>query len=365
MSNQKKFIWNNTLYEKFYIIRNVDIHAGFCALVLYALNGIRKAESHHAIPVIHFDKKNTPNFYDHQFGESIWDYFFEAVSPYTIHDVQLYNKKKILASTNIYLPSPEEVMWCHHQDKDRLATFWSEDTPINKENWMKEKRKLGQIYIKKYINTKSNITKKVDLFVNNFFKNFFVIGVHIRGTDFAYATSISITHYFEEIDKIIHQNNSKIYRIFIATDQEQYLAKFKSRYKEQLTYINAIRSYNHIAPFRMEQSDAYKKGEDVLLDILILSKCNHIIKGAAAVGEMALWFNSNITTSDFSLQSEFVQKPYHKLETAYSLLNIGQKKPWALAIHKLKFKIIRRMQDTTIGFELSKKFKFIRKLLRH
>lgn len=365
MRYPKTFLWNNKAYKKFYIIRNVDIHSGFCAIMVYVLNGIKRAEAQNAIPVIHFDKYNTPDFYDSCCGESIWEYFFEAISPYSIDDIQRFKEEKILTTSDIYLPSSKEVIWGHHHDKQRLATFWAYSTPIDKENWMKEKRRLGRKYINKYIRLKPQITEKASSYINTHFKDSFIIGVHVRGTDFAYARPTNLANYFEEIDRIILENSNKVCRVYLATDQEQYLTLFKSRYFENLLYIDAIRSNNHIAPFRIDNDTSYKKGEDVLLDIIMLSKCNHVIKGAAAVGEMALWFNTGMGITDFSLQSEFYQNPYHKLETAYSSLNIGKKSSLTLAIHKLKFKGVRRITVSIIGYMLFKNFKFIRKLLRH
>lgn len=365
MKKRHLFLWNNRLYTKFYIISNIDIHAGFCALMLYVLNGIRKASDLNAIPVVDFNRHNTPEFYNKKHGESIWEYFFEPVSLYTAKGVQSFLEKGLIDTHAIYTPTATEVMRMHHDEDERLATFWAKKIPADKAQWLAQKRMLGREYVKNYIRVKQNILEKVNNFTATYFKAYYMVGVHIRGTDFAYASPTGIKTYFEEIDTILRQNSNKQCLIFLATDQKQYVEAFKSKYRDKVLCTNAVRSENHIAPFRLTFADAYQKGEDVLVDILILSKCNHVIKGAAAVGEMALWFNRNISISDFSIESEFYQKPYYELEAAFSKLNIGQKNTWQLEVHRFKLALIRKIQDSIIGKKLYIKFKFVRKLLKH
>lgn len=358
-------IINDHHYDRFYIIKNVDIHAGFCALVLYALNGIRKAQELNAIPVIHFEKNNTPDFYDPEHGENIWEYFFEPVSPHTYSQVQDYITQGVVTSNQVYLPSAEEVMNAHHKEKGRLATFWAQETPVDKVKWMQNKRALGRKYIKSNIHVRTEIIEKAQDFVNLHFQENYVIGVHIRGTDFAYAGPTGIDKYFKEIDSLILTQKLDNCQIFVATDQQQYIDAFKQKYRQHFLSSDAIRSTSHIAPFRLSNVSSYKKGEDVLIDMLLLSKCHHLLKGAAATGEMALWFNNNDNITDFSLQSEFYKKPYSQLQTAYAKLNIGKKAPIALKTHRFRSKAIRVVQGSIIGRVLFKRFKFIRRILQH
>jgi hypothetical protein len=79
-----------------------------------------------------------------------------------------------------------------------------------------------------------------------------------------------------------------------------------------------------VAAFELENGSPYKKGEDVLIDTLLLSRTNSIIKCAAAGGEFALWFNENLEVlHDFALKSQF-QKGGHwnRENTAFQRLKI-------------------------------------------
>ena len=59
----------NTKNQNIRLIHNVDVGAGFTALIVYGLNGVRKAVDNGELPVIYYDKKTTPHFYDGAIGE--------------------------------------------------------------------------------------------------------------------------------------------------------------------------------------------------------------------------------------------------------------------------------------------------------
>jgi hypothetical protein len=58
-------------------------------------------------------------------------------------------------------------------------------------------------------------------------------------------------------------------------------------------------------PFRLKNVNPFKKGEDVLLDILLLSRCDYLFKSVSAVGEYAMWFNPSLECTDFALTNEY------------------------------------------------------------
>ena len=173
--------------------------------------------------------------------------------------------------------------------------------------------------MKKYVVVKPHIQKIVDNFVDEYFNNKSIIGCHVRGTDFAYATATSVEKYFEILD------TQKDVHIFLATDQTQYVDLFKNKYgNERILTYDSLRSDNDVAAFELENGSPYKKGEDVLIDTLLLSRTNQIIKCAAAGGEFALWFNEKLEVLyDFALESQF-QKGGHwnRENTAFQRLKI-------------------------------------------
>ena len=47
---------------------------------------------------------------------------------------------------------------------------------------------------------------------------------------------------------------------------------------------------------------AYKKGEDVLIDCLLLAKCDALLKCTSAVGEFAAYFNPRLVVTDMNVK---------------------------------------------------------------
>ncbi|NVJ48098.1 MAG: hypothetical protein HWE07_13265 [Cytophagia bacterium] len=365
IKDRKLFKWHRKEFNKVLIIQNNDQHAGFSALITYALNGIRRAKAINAIPIIDFNRENTPYFYDKSKGEDIWEYFFEKVSDYTPYEVREWYFQGKIAADSIEQITPEEAHKSHQYDKDRLATFWAWEKPVDKTAWMLEKRMLGRAYVQKYLKPKTTISKKVELFTSAHFNSSFIIGVHIRGTDFAYAKPTPIETYLNGIAELLKRTPIGAYQIYVATDQIQYLETFKKHYGDKVLSWNAVRSANHIAPFRQDNISGFQKGEDVLIDILLLSKCDHIFKGAAAVGEIALWFCDHNNITDFAIESDFYRKPYGELESTFSQLNLNNTYPLVLKLQRLKNGAIRRLTASRVGHHLFVRYAWVRKILRH
>ncbi len=359
------FIWHGQEYEKVLIIQNHDLHAGFTALLIYVLNGIRKAKAMNAVPVIDFNAENTPYFYDAPSGKDVFTYFFEAISPFRLSQILKWEREGKIDKNQIQYIKPQEAAKDHLHDPDRLATFWAWEKPLDKVAWMNTKRTLGREYVRKYLKPKVSIQKKVSKYIDTYFKADFIIGVHIRGTDFAYAQPTLFKTYLQKIDELLSKIKPVDYQIFVATDQEQYLENFKEHYGEKILSWNAIRSVNHIAPFRFDNVSGYQKGEDVLIDMLLLSRCHHMIKGAAAVGELALWFCDHNDITDFAIESDFNRVHYGKQESTFSRLNVDRKNITRLKLHKLRECLVRRLVASRVGMALYVRSALVRKVLKH
>ncbi len=358
--------WKGHHYERFFVIQNHDLlNTGFSAFLIYVLNGVRKARELNAIPVIDFNAKNVPYFHEASKGENVWAYFFESISSFELNDVLEWRKSGQITEDQIAYLDLAQAGKDHQNDPNRLATFWAWEKPRDKRAWMNTKRALGRTYVQEFIRPKENIKSKVDDFISAHFKADYIIGVHIRGTDFCYANPTSLESYFREIAALLRENEKQEYRIFLATDQEQYVEAFKQQHGEKVLCWDAVRSDNHICPVRFDHVSGYKKGEDVLIDMLLLSSCHHVIKGAAAVGELALWFCDHDHITDFAIDSDFIRKEYSELESAYAMLNVDQKSETRLKVHRLKERMIRKLVSTRLGRLLFANSKWVRKIMIH
>ena len=188
---------------------------------------------------------------------------------------------------------------------------------------MDEKRALGRRYVRDFVRVRPHVLTKVDGFHEERMSGRYTIGVHVRGTDFSYATPTPPEAYIRAVHEHVTESEVDDYAVFLATDQAQYVDLFAREFGSRLVVYDATRSQNDKAPFVLADSRPYALGEEVLIDVLLLSRCAFLIKGAAAVGEYALWFNEDLTCRDFALDSAFDTRKYFFLESAYWKLDVA------------------------------------------
>ncbi len=323
---------DGTHFEKVHVIEHVDSNAGFCAVITYALNGVRKALENGWLPVVRFEGQTARYFYDPEFGENVWDYYFEPVMGVRWDEVREALEDGRLSPSQLHHYEESEFLSWHHSDPDRLATFWATEVPANPAAWIAEKRDLGREFVSRFVRVKAPILEKVEAFRREHLSGDMNFGVHIRGTDFAYAAPTRPQRYIDEIRQIAAERGLDDYRVFVATDQEQYVESFREEFGDRVVTYDAVRSTGELPPFKMKEISPYRLGEDVLIDVLLLASCQHILKGAAAVGEYALWFNPEATVSDFALESDFDPRSLPYLTSAYLKLNLGGYGPVRLAL---------------------------------
>lgn len=320
-------------FKGVHVVNHVDPAAGFCALMTYALNGVRRAVQDNLLPVVYFGKDATTHFYDVERGENVWDYYFEPVMGLSYAELCVMLDEEMLSSDYVHYDDPKTVIRDHQEDPERLATFWAVDTPENTAQWMANKRALGRRAVHEYVRVKPHIRQKVEGFHAAKMDQDYTVGVHIRGTDFAYAEPTAPGKYMKDIRNHVRDHGKDGFKIFLATDQCQYVECFEEAFPGCIITYDALRSGNDVAP--------YQKGEDVLVDTLLLSKCDYLFKCAAAGGEYAMWFAPSLTCTDYALQSRFDTRNFRRLTSAYLKLNIGRISSIKLGFHRAWRKVIR------------------------
>lgn len=316
---------NGRRYERFHLIHNVDRNAGFSALMNYALNGVRVAVARNWLPVVNFDKADTGHFYAPERGENVWEYYFEPVMGVSYSQLEAWIEEGRLQPQEIHRFSSEEILRRHLVDKDRLATFWTDNDEVDRAQWMADMRRRGREMVGRYIRLKPHIQEKFADLHARLIGSRFTFGVHIRGTDFSYADPTPPEKYFAAIRAKAAELDRDDYNIFLATDQRQFVTRFEQEFPGRVLTSDAARSSNDVAPFQMQSVDPYKKGEDVLLDILLLSRCAFLFKSVSAVGEYAMWLNPGLECHDFALESRFKTSNALHWTGAYLKMDVDRK----------------------------------------
>ena len=137
-----------------------------------------------------------------------------------------------------------------------------------------------------------------------------VIGVHLRGTDKFVMPKVPPERYYALIDAFLSSHGAGA-KLLLATDDAGYQRAVIERYGAhrvaQLHDGKVRRAEGQAAIWREHSADAaHAKGLEVLLDTLLLSKCDFLLKAASAVSEFALYFAPRLINHsyDFSLQGE-------------------------------------------------------------
>lgn len=140
-----------------------------------------------------------------------------------------------------------------------------------------------------------------------------VIGVHMRATDKAGAI-ISSAVYTDALDAFFCNYPNAV--VFAASDNEASLHDLRrwsqrSRHKAPVVTRPAIRSTVRQGRFTNPGVHAHllnltsksaTLGADVLLDTLLLSRANFLLKGTSAVAEFALYFNPALAANTLDLE---------------------------------------------------------------
>lgn len=149
--------------------------------------------------------------------------------------------------------------------------------------------------IQKYIHIKPHLQEKLNTFMKLHFNADFIIGIHYRGTDKdREAPKVSYQTVFNEINQCIQKlelNDS--YKIFVATDEQQFLDALQRQFPDRVIAYEAIRSTTGV-PVHHLASHCYQKGEEALLDCLLLSNCHFLIRTSSNLSLWSTYFNPTL-----------------------------------------------------------------------
>jgi len=261
--------------KKCYVIMKGQYGMGFFGEFMSALGALHIYEKggvgNYRLTGVAIDYGTTGTYYDPTHGANWWEYYFEPVN------VGQSAGAQIVTTVN-----GGEI----EHDLARRIEF---GVP----------RKEAYQLIKKYIRLKPFIKEKISQYVKKSFGKGKVIGVHFRGTDKYHESPIAP---FEEVAAHVDQaivdfekGHTKGIKIFVATDQQDFLDYMCERYPSKVIYYEeSTRSMDGKPVHTSFLPNNYKKGEDALLDCLLLSKCDILIKTSSNLSLCSAYFNPNI-----------------------------------------------------------------------
>ena len=244
-----------------YVIAHWGGGMGIC--LTSALNHLLHCEEKNLTPVMFWHKSlywNEDGFNDIAINE--WKYYFEPISnlKYSPGDV-----------INSFCPSG--------------GYFFYYDTP-------QEKRDLANRLINKYIRPNTIVRSKIEQFYTRYMQGRKTIGIHIRGTDkHIEEKPVAITKIIAEALKYADRDT----QFFIATDEQRILdTVFKLLEGKKVINYNCYRSEDGKPLHYRSKPSAGQLGEDVIVEMWLMAKCDLLIHTFSNVSSIPLYINPNL-----------------------------------------------------------------------
>ncbi len=233
------------------------------------------------------------------------------------------NKQKIWVQfdTGPYFdPTREESSWWEyyfeHSDrnpsKEQLdLTSNSKAHRIDSRELLQQFSRIGSRFPRKTaykINSEICIKEKLLKMIENFreqnFGSDFILGIHFRGTDkVSGQIQESKRVSYDSIDLILDSiaELNLPFRVFAATDETQFIDYLESKEEIQAVYTDGIRSDND-SPVHLSEGlgSNYQLGVDALLDSILLSKCDFLIRTESNLSRASEFFNPSLVSINLS-----------------------------------------------------------------
>jgi hypothetical protein len=188
--------------------------------------------------------------------------------------IDQYNSKAATLEYGIFNNKNEPFLFCYGAEQKNGADF------ANKERVQEFRNKL-----RPYLIFKQHIIDKVNTFIDSNFSNKKVLSIHKRGTDLFSDTGHAKNqeHLFDydfiknRVNKIIGNYDA----IFLATDEQETLDKFKYEYGSKILTYATTRAERgnkaglHISSIYKSPEKKYILGEEAIIDTILMSKCDY------------------------------------------------------------------------------------------
>jgi len=206
---------------------------------------------------VEVDFQKNGHYYDPSHGPNWWGYYFEPIKLGKEHGVKTEH--------------------CHLYCGE-IVTFFNT-------------REYNNYLVTKYIKVQPHIQVVIDNFANKNFANSFVIGIHYRGTDkWTEAPRVPYEAVAAAIDSQIDLLYGQNYKIFVASDEAEFICYLNNKFPGKVCSFDATNKHR----------GDYQSGEGALVDCILLSKTQILIRTSSSLSDVSSYFNPNLTVIDLN-----------------------------------------------------------------
>ena len=280
-----KSFGNKNPKKIFYVIQRSP-GGGMFSNLNYVVHHLLIAEKFGFIPTV--DMANYYTLYnekrDIKGTDNSWEYYFEPVSKYSL--TEIYKSKNVIISDG----------------KTRGNNFFDSFKNLNKDH-----KKV----FNKYIKIKKNLILEKNKFYKKNFNNLKILGVHFRGTDYKNRERHPFPVSKKQITTVIDNlnNKHKYHKIFLVTEEKEYLNFLKNRYKNLVHFSGIFTNKKQIFFEKFTKNIRYKIGKENIIDMLLLGSVDHITG-----------IESNLITASKYFSKKKIT--FFKIENGYNSPNI-------------------------------------------
>lgn len=281
--------------------------AGFFVYLEFVINAIiycQGRDDYTPVPEVDFGAQHPAgknHFHEAAHGENMFDYFFSLKRKNcTLH--HLFSKRVEKPSGFWrYIHSNLGIQCYPHGRHKDLRRYYDRPCAVEVGEWYRHNRTLAHSIIDQHIAVNPEVLNRVEeRWLRLFQPEAFVVGIHARGTDKAKGVGgrkILPVEYFPYMDRLIDRKDAVF---FLATDDDDYLHVFRERYRDRIFFNSVLRHERNV--FKVMKYSSYQKGLEVLVDCLMLSRCQFLLKCSSAVSEFAVYFGSRLREYSLDLQ---------------------------------------------------------------
>jgi hypothetical protein len=293
------------------------------------LNGLELAESMHMQPFVDFRRgfgKGRLLYLDDaakREGKNLWECFFAPVSSWRtgcpgnvvgessavfrdLHSGKDYHEICALVENGAKNPAVDAKPF-----KSIQAYYWGVEAHKRhfnphkfEEKWYLRNRVEAHRLVTKYVRVKPDLLHKVDQIHKHlgFTSDTKYLGVHVRGTDIEPSfldgktnRNIGVEPYIPYMEKWLQTYPKS--KIYFATDDARLLKIAEKKFGDSILYLKHIkRSMSKRPVFTVQKDDKKQKSllalpEQVMLDVLMLSRCWAMLSMESTVSEMAFYMS--------------------------------------------------------------------------
>ena len=248
---------------------------GFFANLNFCLPFLSFCEEARLKPYVTF---TSPNYLDRRHGPCWFEYFFENAA---------------LATTDLERVRSGTVKVCEVRNSQEMGL----PNEFNRWYYATISLQKANELLRKYVGLRASVTDKVEAFATQHLRGMTPIAVHFRGTDKATEAPRVAWDYCRSTVANYLAQHPEVDCVFVASDERAFVDFLAS----SLPQVQVCHHVDHHVSvdgrplhLSLDSSENYFRGEDALINCLLMSRCTALIKSSSLLSAWACVFNPRL-----------------------------------------------------------------------